>query len=126
MERKTTMLMPRLHRAVLAAGFAAVLLGGATPAIADDTTAPAITKLTRGVVNVALGLPGEIVLRVVSSAHSEAGLQSGSSYIAGLLSGLVMGVAWGAVRVESGMIDVVTFPIPFNDNRPLFEPDYPL
>jgi putative exosortase-associated protein (TIGR04073 family) len=146
-KRRTTMLTTRLHRAVLAAGFATVLVAGAAPAIADESPAGAdeapamadnsparapesipapITKLTRGIVNVAFGLPGEIIHRVVGTAHSKEGLQSASSYVGGLVSGLVMGVAWGAVRVESGLIDVVTFPIPFNDNRPLFEPDYPL
>jgi hypothetical protein len=35
-----------------------------------------------------------------------------------------MGIGWGFARVGSGFVDVVTFPIPFNDNRPLVEPDY--
>lgn len=113
-------------RTRLAAGIAALLLvaGAPLPAAADDGTPAAVTKLTRGITNVALGLPGEILNGVVREAHSSEGLSSTGSYTAHFLAGLIMGIGWGFARVGSGFVDVVTFPIPFNDNRPLVEPDY--
>jgi putative exosortase-associated protein (TIGR04073 family) len=117
----------RSHRAILAAGVATVLLAAGAPPTAADQGIPApITKLSRGIVNVVLGLPGEIVYRVVDTAHSDENLKTGGGYTGGFLSGLLMGVGWGAVRVGSGVVDVVTFPVPFDDNRPLLEPDYVL
>jgi putative exosortase-associated protein (TIGR04073 family) len=112
----------------LAAGIAALLLvaGAPLPAAADAGVPAALTKLTRGVTNVALGLPGEILSGVVREAHSDEGLSSMGSYAAHFIAGLVMGLGWGAARVGSGVVDIVTFPIPFNDNRPLLEPDYVL
>jgi putative exosortase-associated protein (TIGR04073 family) len=105
---------------------AALLLvaGAPLPAAADAGVPAALTKLTRGVTNVALGLPGEILTGVVREAHSEEGLRSMGSYTAHFLAGLLMGLGWGAARVGSGVVDIVTFPIPFDDNRPLLEPDY--
>lgn len=118
----------RSCRARLAAGIAALLLvAGAPLAAAADAGVPAaLTKLTRGVTNVALGLPGEVLNGVVREAHSDEGLRSTGSYTAHFLAGLLMGLGWGVARVGSGVVDIVTFPIPFDDNRPLLEPDYVL
>jgi len=115
-------------RARFAVGIAALLLVAGAPLRATaDTGAPsALTKLTRGVTNLALGLPGEVLTGVVREAHSDEGLSSTGSYAAHFLAGLIMGLGWGAARVGSGVVDIVTFPVPFNDNRPLLEPDYVL
>jgi putative exosortase-associated protein (TIGR04073 family) len=111
---------------VLVAGIAVALLAAGTPsAVAADEGVPApLTKLTRGITNVAIGLPAEIVYHVVGTAHSEENLESAGGYTAGFFSGLLLGIGWGAARIGSGVVDVVTFPVPFDDNRPLLEPDY--
>lgn len=111
-------------RVLLGWAIAAVLLAAAPSPAADPMTPEPITKLTRGIMNVALGLPGEVAYHVVNTAHSEAGLQNGGTYTAGVLTGLIVGLGWGFARIGSGFVDVVTFPVPFDDNRPLLEPDY--
>jgi putative exosortase-associated protein (TIGR04073 family) len=114
------------RRTLLVTGLAVVLLAaGAPPAAASEETTPApLAKLTRGIANVVLGLPGEVLSHVVNGAHGEKSIETAGGYTAGFLSGLFMGIGWGAARVGSGLVDVVTFPVPFDDNRPLLEPDY--
>jgi putative exosortase-associated protein (TIGR04073 family) len=111
-------------RTLLAAGLALLLAGAPCSAAADDHVPAPLAKLTRGITNLALGLPGEIAYNVVETAHSDEGLASAGGHVAGLFSGLLMGIGMGAARMGSGLVDVVTFPIPFDDNRPIVEPDY--
>ncbi len=83
-------------------------------------------KLTRGFVNVVTGLPGEIVMHGIGSA-TEDGSDTAGSYTTSLLAGVVTGFGCGVMRVGSGLVDLVTFPVPFDDqNRPLVEPEFAL
>ena len=36
------------------------------------------------------------------------------------------GIGRGVMRVGSGFVDVATFPVPFDHNRPLFKPEFAL
>jgi putative exosortase-associated protein (TIGR04073 family) len=107
----------------------ALALGGVTPAWAEHTgyqaVRDAVWKLGRGVTNVVTGLPAEVSTRTVSSV-SGPDVDSIGSMLSNLASGLVLGSCWGLVRIGSGMVDVVTFPVPFDDNRPLLEPEFAL
>jgi putative exosortase-associated protein (TIGR04073 family) len=100
------------------------MVGLAAPAFAtDDNAIPAgIEKFNRGVVNVAVGIPDEII------AHTVGGATYGDETLGGTvvstLSGVFIGVCYGVARVGSGIVDIFTFPFDFNDNRPIIEPDH--
>jgi putative exosortase-associated protein (TIGR04073 family) len=113
-------------RTLLVAGLALLFAVAPCSASADDRVPAPITKLARGITNVVLGLPGELVYNVVETAHSDEGLASAGGHGAGVFSGVLMGIGMGVARMGSGLVDVVTFPVPFDDNRPLLEPDYVL
>ncbi len=90
----------------------------------DDRVPSELTKFQRGVANAVFGLPAEIVGRAIVSAHSEAGLQSGTSFVGHFVMGGVYGLGWGVVRVGAGLVDVFTFPVMLNDdNGPIVDLD---
>ena len=91
----------------------------------DDPVTMGLAKFTRGLVNTATGLPTEILAGCFSAA-SQSRIDSASGYVADLTAAILMGIGRGVVRTGSGIVDLVTFPVPFDDNRPLFEPDYAL
>ena len=92
----------------------------------DNEMPPGIEKFTRGMTNMAFGLPEEIIEHTVG-ASSEYGTESGGAFVASSLGGVVLGTFWGIARVASGVVDFFTFPVPFNENRPLMvEPDHAL
>ena len=104
------------------------ILGLASQALADDvnTLPPAIDKLTRGISDVAFGLPEEIVSHTVGAA-SEYGSDSAGDFVASTIGGVVVGAFWGWARMASGFVDVFTFPVAFDDNQPpIPEPDHAL
>ena len=114
----------RLRTALL--GFA-LLASSPSPAHAGEVWVPdAVWKFTRGLVNVVTGLPGEILLHGLGTPTSDPGDTAGS-YTTALLAGLATGVGYGVVRMGSGLVDLATFPVPFDDkNRPLLEPEFAL
>jgi putative exosortase-associated protein (TIGR04073 family) len=113
----------------VAAVVVAVALGGVTPAHAQDPAYEAVRnavwKLARGVTNVATGLPAEVSTHAVERV-SGPGVDSIGSMLTNLASGIMIGGGWGLVRMGSGIVDVFTFPVPFDDNRPLLEPEFAL
>ena len=117
-------------RTTLFAALAALCLSSHAHALgpADDRVPMELSKFARGVANLTVGLPAEIVGRAIVSAHSEEGLQDATSYVGHLLMGGVYGLGWGVVRMGTGIVDVFTFPVALNaDNGPIvpLDPDYP-
>ena len=100
----------------------AVGLLGAQPVWADHVPPP-LWKLLRCVMNTTMGLPSEIMVRAATGGtDGEASTFTGT--VANVASGAAMGVGWGVVRMGSGLVDILTFPVPFDDNRPLLEPEF--
>jgi putative exosortase-associated protein (TIGR04073 family) len=101
------------------------LVGLASQALAyeDNAMPPGIEKFTRGVVNVATGLPDEMIAHTVG-ATTEYGEDTLGGFVGSTIGGLIIGTFWGVARIGSGIVDMFTFPVPFNDNEPLVEPDH--
>lgn len=101
------------------------LMGLAAPVLAwdDGEIPPGVEKLDRGIVNVAIGGPEEIITHTVGAVVDD-GEDTFGGFAASLVSGIIMGTFWGVARIGSGFVDVVTYPFDFNDNRPLVEPDH--
>jgi putative exosortase-associated protein (TIGR04073 family) len=100
-------------------------MGLAAPALAidDNEMPPGIEKFNRGLVNVVDGLPDELVSHTVGAA-TEYGEDTFGGFVASTIGGIMIGTFWGVARIGSGIVDLVTFPVPFNDNAPLVEPDH--
>jgi putative exosortase-associated protein (TIGR04073 family) len=109
--------------AVWVLGFGVVGLASQALAYDDNEMPPGLEKFSRGVVNIAVGIPDEVAAHTVGMA-TEYGEDSLGGHIASVMTGAFVGLFWGVARVGSGFVDVFTFPIPFNDNAPLVEPDY--
>ena len=108
--------------AVAALAFA---LGTCMPAAAAEQhpISDAAWKFSRGVVNTATGLPGEMVAHTI--LRTSEGTNDGAfGTISGALTGLFVGTGWGVVRMGSGVFDMFTFAVPVNDNKPLLEPEF--
>jgi putative exosortase-associated protein (TIGR04073 family) len=101
------------------------LVGLASQALAyeDNEMPPGIEKFTRGAVNIVTGLPDEMIAHTTGAA-TEYGEDTLGGFVGSTLGGLVIGTFWGIARVGSGIVDVFTFPVPFNDNQPLVQPDH--
>jgi hypothetical protein len=108
--------------AVLGVGMA-VGLAPQARAYDDNEQPPGIDKITRGAVNIATGLPDEIIAHTVGQA-TEYGEDTLGGFVASTIGGVIIGTFWGIARIGSGIVDVFTFPVEFNDNRPLVEPDH--
>jgi putative exosortase-associated protein (TIGR04073 family) len=109
---------------ILAALFVVCVL--AAPVRAGTTTgrvSDAVWKLTRGVSNAVFGLPSEIVVNTVGGATAPQSTTWGAMW-AEIFSGMIVGTGKGLLRTGSGLVDVATFPVPFDDNRPLLEPEF--
>ena len=100
------------------AGFASQAL-----AYEDNELPPGLEKFSRGVVNIVAGVPDEVFAHTVGQV-TEYGEDTLGGLTASLMTGPFIGLFWGVARMGSGIVDVFTFPIPFNDNAPLVEPDY--
>ena len=100
------------------------LLGFASQAMAYDENdmPPGLEKFSRGALDVALGFPEEVVTHTIGAA-TEHGTDSLGGWIGSTASGVFIGAFWGVARIGSGFIDMFTFPVPFNDNHALVEPD---
>ena len=109
--------------AVWVLGFGVVGLVSQALAYDDNEMPPGLEKFSRGVVNIAVGVPDEVAAHTVGMAV-EYGEDTLGGHIASVMTGAFVGLFWGVARVGSGIVDVFTFPIPFNDNAPLVEPDY--
>jgi putative exosortase-associated protein (TIGR04073 family) len=109
--------------AVSVLGFGLVGLASQALAYDDNEMPPGIEKFTRGVVNIAVGGPEEIITHTIGAA-TEYGEDSLGGHIGSVLGGAMIGAFWGVARIGSGIVDVFTFPVPFNDNQPLIEPDH--
>ena len=113
--------MKALATAVLTSVLA---LGAVVPAgAAEYRVSNAVWKLTRGVMNTATGLPGEVVAHTVLTT-GDRGLDGIPAYLSSIVTGVAVGAGWGVLRVGSGIVDVVTFAAPIDDNRPLLEPEF--
>jgi putative exosortase-associated protein (TIGR04073 family) len=101
------------------------VVGFASQAVAyeDNEMPPGLEKFSRGVVNVAVGVPDEVMAHTVGMA-TEYGEDTVGGFAASVMTGTFVGLFWGVARVGSGIVDMFTFPIPFNDNAPLVDPDY--
>lgn len=101
------------------------IVGLASQAFAydDNEYPPGLEKFTRGVTNVAVGLPEEIIAHTVGLS-TEYGEDSLGGWVGSVMSGAFIGTFWGVARMGSGLVDMFTFPIPFNDNQPLVEPEH--
>lgn len=102
-----------------------LVMGAMSPVLAsdDNEVPPGLEKFNRGMVNIATGVPDEVVAHTVG-ALTEYGEDSLGGAIGSVVSGAMIGLFWGVARVGSGFFDVVTFAFPINDNRPLVEPDH--
>jgi len=109
--------------AVLVLGCAVLGWAGQVLAYEGDDNPPGIDKFTRGVVNIAGGIPDEVVTHTVWMT-TEYGEDTIGGFVASAMGGAFVGLFWGVARMGSGIVDVFTFPIPFNDNEPLVEPDH--
>ena len=89
----------------------------------DNEMPPGIEKFTRGVVNIAVGAPEEVITHTIG-ATTEYGEDTLGGFVGSAAGGMFIGLFWGVARVGSGIVDFFTFPIPFNDNQPLVEPDH--
>jgi putative exosortase-associated protein (TIGR04073 family) len=111
--------------AVSVLGLAMVMgMAPAARAYDDNEMPPGIEKFTRGVVNIAVGAPEEVITHAIGAATSEEGEESLGAFVGDAIGGAFVGLFWGVARIGSGIVDVFTFPIPFNDNAPLVEPDH--
>jgi len=109
--------------AVWVMGMGLVGFASQAPAYDDNEMPPGLEKFSRGVVNIAVGIPDEVAAHTVGHA-TEYGTDTLGGHVASVMTGAFVGLFWGVARVGSGLVDVFTFPIPFNDNEPLVEPDY--
>jgi putative exosortase-associated protein (TIGR04073 family) len=101
------------------------LMGMVSPALAydDSEMPPGIDKFSRGLVNATVGAPEEVITHM-SGAYQDYGTDTLGGAIASIAGGAFIGLFWGVARMGSGIVDMVTFPFPFNDNEPLVEPDH--
>ena len=84
----------------------------------EKQTRPASNKLWRGFVNTFTGL-GEIIRQPIVCTQEDG--------LVGVPVGLINGVVMSFVRTGSGMFEVITFPVPLNDDigyDSLLDPDY--
>jgi putative exosortase-associated protein (TIGR04073 family) len=109
--------------AVWVLGFGVVALASQALAYEGTENPEGLEKFHRGVVNIAVGIPDELIAHTVGMA-TEYGEDSLGGHIASVMTGVFVGGFWGVARVGSGLVDVFTFPIPFNDNEPLVQPDF--
>jgi len=100
-----------------------VLAGPAAAGSTEGRLSDAVWKLTRGATNAVFGLPSELVANTVGGIVAPTSTTWGAMW-AEILSGIVVGTGKGLMRTGSGLVDVATFPIPFDDNRPLLEPEF--
>ena len=100
-------------------------MGLASPVLAldDNEMPPGIEKFNRGLVNFTTGLPQELAAHTIGAATAY-GEESFGGFLASTIGGVMIGTFWGVARMGSGVVDLVTFPVPFNDNAPLVEPDH--
>ena len=101
------------------------LVGMASQAFAydDNEMPPGLEKFSRGLVNMAVGLPDEIIAHTVG-ATTEYGEDTLGGFVGSAVAGVFIGTFWGVARMGSGIVDMFTFPIPFNDNQPLVMPEH--
>jgi putative exosortase-associated protein (TIGR04073 family) len=101
------------------------LVGFASQALAydDNEMPPGLEKFSRGLVNIAVGVPDEVIAHTVGAA-TEYGEDTLGGFVGSTMSGAFIGLFWGVARIGSGIVDVFTFPVPFNDNQPLVQPDH--
>ena len=101
------------------------LVGMASQAFAyeDNEMPPGFEKFSRGVVNLAVGVPDEVIAHTVGMT-TEYGEDTLGGFVGSAFSGAFIGMFWGVARMGSGLVDIFTFPIPFNDNQPLVQPDH--
>ena len=84
----------------------------------ESSTKPASVKLWRGIVNTFTGL-GEIVRQPIVMTIEDGWI--------GIPTGLINGVVMTFVRTGSGLVEVFTFPVPFDEEigyDSLLNPDY--
>ncbi len=99
-------------------------LGAVAPAGAGEyRPSDAVWKLSRGLMNTVTGLPGEVLAHMVLES-TDRGLAGIPAYLSSIVTGVAVGTGWGLLRVGSGIVDVVTFAAPIDDNRPLVEPEF--
>ena len=118
-------------RMIVAGAALLALMGSVRPAAAEladarpamDYLSRASWKLARGVTNVVAGIPSEVLMHVVEEATGPEA-SSGGAFVTGIMRNTVVGSGWGLLRAGSGLVDVLTFPVGFNDNRPLMEPEF--
>jgi putative exosortase-associated protein (TIGR04073 family) len=117
----------------VAAGFlgvvAATAMAGETwAATADESycaTGPC-QKLTRGLINTAAGLPGEMVVNVFGGTLGGGPHDGLLSVGKGVITGLVDGVIKGGIRTGIGLVELVTSPVPINGTyESLIDPELP-
>ena len=78
-------------------------------------------RFTRRESNVAQLQKAVMRSRVQATEYGEDSL---GGFVASTLGGVIIGTFWGIARIGSGIVDVFTFPVPFNDNQPLVDPDH--
>jgi putative exosortase-associated protein (TIGR04073 family) len=109
---------------VLVLGLGVVGFAASALAIDRNDQPPGLVKFSRGAVNVAVGLPDEVISHVAGSV-TESGEDTLGGFVDSAITGVLVGTFWGVARVGSGIVDVFTFPVPFDeDNSPLVEPDH--
>ncbi len=96
-------------------------VGFAEQSVAGDpeqATAPASEKLLRGLVNTFTGW-GELIRQPIVQTMDQGWV--------GVPVGLINGIVMTVVRTGSGIVEVFTFPVPFDDEigyESLLNPDY--
>ena len=116
-----------MRNMLLTVTFVVLAAASPSPARAGESCVPGpLWKLSRGLVNVVTGLPLEIMRHGVGGATSDQGDTAGS-FLTSFLGGTVTGIGYGVARMGSGIADMATFPIPFDQNNgPLLLPEFAL
>ena len=95
-----------------------VIVGSGVPAFAEEMQAgKAVTKLTRGFVNIVTGWV-EIPKRIHETSQE-------SGTVAGFTWGLLRGLGHGFIRTAAGCYELFTFPFPAPPGyEPVIQPEY--
>jgi hypothetical protein len=110
--------------AALVVGMGLMGFGSQANAYYDDLeNLPETDKLERGATNFAFGIPDEVITHTIGGATSAP--DSLVEWFGNTVTGVITGVFWGAGRMGSGFIDMVTFPFSIReDDKPVVPPDH--
>jgi hypothetical protein len=99
------------------------MMGFGSQALAYDDfieSQPEVDKFERGATNFAFGIPDEVITHTIGGVVGPS--DSLGEWFGNTVTGVVTGLFWGAGRMGSGFIDMVTFPFSVNEDDKAFVP----